>query len=208
MLFKHVYGHRGEEGNENADSLANKGCWLPEVPEPDWAALEQEVLDDMEYWDAQDFEDELVAAVAEAAPKGPVKQASPSLASTPVPAPVQAALPPVSPVRAIFRPSQGASGAQPAPPQPAVAAAPPMNPTLRETAVQTLEWIHAPGCVAPNPSLSLQAQATSAPAAVASGSAAHPNPQVRFGAQQTSTSRLAGKAAVPELTKEELDVSE
>ena len=202
MLFKHVYGHRGEEGNENADSLANKGCWLPEVPEPDWAALEQEVLDDMEYWDAQDdFDDELVAVVNDAPPEVPVKQASPCPA--PAPAPVQVALPPASPARAIFRPSQGASGAQQAPPQPAAAAAPPMHPSLRETAVQTLEWIHAPGCVAPNPSL----QAASAPAAVASGSAAHPDPQVWSGAQQASTSRRAEKAAVPELTKEELDVS-
>ncbi|PSR73014.1 hypothetical protein PHLCEN_2v11118 [Hermanssonia centrifuga] len=40
VVFQHVYGHRGEVGNEGADYQANLGCLLPESEEPDWAMLE------------------------------------------------------------------------------------------------------------------------------------------------------------------------
>lgn len=29
-------GHSGEEGNEGADFLAQRGTWLPELPERNW----------------------------------------------------------------------------------------------------------------------------------------------------------------------------
>lgn len=42
--MEHVYGHRGETGNEGADRLANEGTLLPPKPDPDWLALEKSVL--------------------------------------------------------------------------------------------------------------------------------------------------------------------
>ncbi|KAI0799589.1 ribonuclease H-like domain-containing protein [Irpex lacteus] len=43
VSFEHVYGHQGDPGNEGADGQANKGCWLPEIPEDeDWESLERE----------------------------------------------------------------------------------------------------------------------------------------------------------------------
>ncbi len=45
VIFQHVYGHRGEIGNEGADYQANLGCLLPESEEPDWAMLETATRD-------------------------------------------------------------------------------------------------------------------------------------------------------------------
>lgn len=44
----HVRGHVGVEGNEGADGLANKGCWLSEIDkERNWKVLEKEVRNRM-----------------------------------------------------------------------------------------------------------------------------------------------------------------
>lgn len=65
----------GEEGNENADRLANQGCWLAETPERDWAALEQEVLDSA-YWD--DDAEAVQPIVIDDDPEPPVQDATES----------------------------------------------------------------------------------------------------------------------------------
>ena len=43
VKFEHVYGHRGEAGNEGADRQANLGCALPAEADRDWPMLEAEV---------------------------------------------------------------------------------------------------------------------------------------------------------------------
>ncbi|KAH9952007.1 ribonuclease H-like domain-containing protein [Amylocystis lapponica] len=47
VQLQYVRGHVGEEGNEGADRLANRGALLSEAPERDWGALE-EALDGAE----------------------------------------------------------------------------------------------------------------------------------------------------------------
>ncbi|KAI0085542.1 ribonuclease H-like domain-containing protein [Irpex rosettiformis] len=42
VTFEHVYGHRGDMGNEGADRQANLGCELPEQPDLDWESFELE----------------------------------------------------------------------------------------------------------------------------------------------------------------------
>jgi ribonuclease HI len=49
--FEHVKGHSGEEGNEGADKLANRGSFMPEVREPNWLyANEEKVSFWMDTW--------------------------------------------------------------------------------------------------------------------------------------------------------------
>lgn len=43
VKFEHVYGHRGDVGNEGADHQANLGCVLPTEADRDWQALETKV---------------------------------------------------------------------------------------------------------------------------------------------------------------------
>lgn len=169
VVFKHVYGHMGEEGNEGADQLANQGCWLAETPERDWAALEQEVLDSA-YWD--DDAEAVQPIVIDDDPEPPVQDATESAAPIeemewePTPPAPPPAPTPVTPKRSPFRPAKvppmPVTSPMPAPrltvvhEKPAsslTASAPIISPIRKDTAVQTLPWVHPDGLVPPNPCL-------------------------------------------------------
>lgn len=58
IRLKHVKGHSGEEGNEGADTEANRGALLPALPERDWEQLEVELREQMEVEQATRMDDE------------------------------------------------------------------------------------------------------------------------------------------------------
>lgn len=190
--FQYVKGHSNEPGNDAADSLANQGCLLPVVAEPDWAALEQETLENMEYWDAEEFDDELIASIEEPQIPPPPAASSSSSTTFAVAAARGRTVTPPAPAPMPDRPSQSAAGP---------------DASLRETAVQTLQWKHAPGCVPPDPSLRPAPASAGSTAAAGSGlgqssRAGPPRPQQRAEPEP----ELRQEAAAPVLTQAELDV--
>jgi len=41
VKLQHIKGHAGHEGNEGADFVAQRGTWLPEMPERDWTVPDE-----------------------------------------------------------------------------------------------------------------------------------------------------------------------
>lgn len=41
VRLQHIKGHAGHEGNEGADFVAQRGTWLPEMPERDWTVPDE-----------------------------------------------------------------------------------------------------------------------------------------------------------------------
>lgn len=45
VKLEYVKGHSGDVGNDGADAMANQGALLPDTPERDWEALEQQLVE-------------------------------------------------------------------------------------------------------------------------------------------------------------------